>query len=569
MMIMQKYTVDLYPSKAQFILGELISMELELTNLSSEDIVLNVDMKVNYLTEMVDRLKETISVKAFESKSFILPVKPQNYDFRGFGVDVYLYKDDTFIEIISSSFDVAFSYKKAMRYGFLSDFYLKDSGDIEDIKSLRKLHLNLIQFYDWMYKHDELVPPVDEFKDLMGRTLSFKVVLDKIKACHKYGMKAMAYGAVYAASKDFYETHKDWALFNSSDKPVSFIDIFQIMNISKDCPWHWHIINEYKKAIEKADFDGIHMDTYGFPKIAISKINVNSKIEYLEDLFPVLINDAKKELRKVKEDVCLIFNNVGNWPLNTVAKADQEAMYIEVWKPYERYHHLKEIITAAKHLSDGKPVILAAYLKPFMEEIEIAKAETSALIATAVISANGAYHLLMGEKNGVLTQGYYVDYSTISESFFETIRKYYDFGVRYENILYDNELRDVSMTHLEGDNLEYKIENLDYSTYGEADKVWVIAREKPTLKTINFVNLTGNQEDFWNKGKDKPRIIKDVVVNVSIELKIKNVFIASPDIESGRPQKLKCKITNGERGKVLIIEIPELSIWSMLCIEFE
>jgi len=569
MIIMEKYIVDLYPSKAQFILDEQISMELELSNLSSEDILLNVDMKVTYLTEVVDRLKETIIVKAFECKSFTLPVKSQNYDFRGFGVDVYIYNESTLIQIISSSFDVASSYKKAMRYGFLSDFYLKDSGDIEDIKSLRKLHLNLIQFYDWMYKHDELVPPVDEFKDLMGRTLSFKVVKDKIDACHKYGMKAMAYGAVYAASKEFYNKHKDWALFNSSDKAISFIDIFQIMNISKDCPWHWHIINEYKKAIEKADFDGIHMDTYGFPKIAISKTKGNSKIEYLEELFPVLINDTKKELKKVKEDVCLIFNNVGNWPLNTVAKADQEAMYIEVWKPYERYHHLKEIITWAKHLSDNKPVIIAAYLRPFIEESEVSKAETSALITTAVIFANGAYHLLMGEKNGILTQGYYVDYSTISDSFFETIRKYYDFGVRYENILYDNELRDVSMTHLEGDNMEYRFENLDYSTYGEPDKVWVIVREKPTLKTINFVNLTGNQEDFWNKGKAKPRIIKDIVVNVSIELKIKNVFIASPDIESGRPQKLKYEVINGERGKVLIIEISELSIWSLLSMEFE
>lgn len=566
---MEKYIADLYPSKAQFISDELISMELELTNLSSEDIVLNVDMKVNYLTEVVDRLKEIIFVKAFESKSFILPVKSQNYGFRGFGVDVYLYDESTLIEIISSSFDVASSYKKAMRYGFLSDFYLKDSGDIEDIKSLRKLHLNIIQFYDWMYKHDELVPPADEFKDLMGRTLSFKVVKDKIEACHKYGMKSMAYGAVYAASKEFFETHKDWALFNSSDKPISFIDIFQIMNISKDCPWHWHIINEYKKAIEKAGFDGIHMDTYGFPKIAISKTKGNSKIEYLEELFPVLINDTKEELKKVKEDVCLIFNNVGNWPLNTVANANQDAMYIEVWKPYERYHHLKEIIAWAKHLSEGKPVILAAYLRPFIEEIEVSKAETSALITTAVIFANGAYHLLMGEKNGVLTQGYYVDYSTISGSFFETIRKYYDFGVRYENILYDNELRDVSMTHLEGDNTEYKFENLDYSTYGEPDKVWVVVREKPTIKTINFINLTGNQEDFWNKGKTKPRIINDVVVNVSIELKVKNVFIASPDIESGRPQKLKYKVINGERGKVLIIEISELSIWNMLYMEFE
>lgn len=54
-----------------------------------------------------------------------------------------------------------------------------------------------------MYRHDDLVPPEDTFTDLMGRELSLQVVKEKIALCHSYGMKAMAYGAIYAASKDF------------------------------------------------------------------------------------------------------------------------------------------------------------------------------------------------------------------------------------------------------------------------------------------------------------------------------------------------------------------------------
>lgn len=569
MIIMEGYAVDLYPAKAQFLTGEPVLMELELLNDSDEDAVLNINARVMYLTELKINLNTEVAIFKHERRIIEINIPAQDYDFVGFGVDVFIYEGHKLIQVISNSFDVVSSYKKAMRYGFLSDFYTKDMDDLEDIKSLRKLHINLIQFYDWMYKHDELVPPCTEYNDLMGRTLSFEVVKQKIEGCHKYGMKSIAYGAVYAASREFYEKHMDWALYDNCERVLKFIDIFHIMNISKDCPWHWHIIDQYKAAIEKAGFDGIHMDTYGFPKTAVSKVNEVSKVEYMENLFPVLIDDTKEVLEKAKKDVCLIFNNVGNWPTDTVARASQEAVYIEVWKPYERYHHLKELITWAKHLSDNKPVILAAYLHPFMEKIEAVKAENSALLATAVISANGAYHLLMGEKNGVLTQGYYVDYSTVSDEFFQKIRKYYDFQVRYQNILYDNELRDVSMTHMEGDNIEYTFENLNYSTYGEADKVWVIVKEKPELKTISVINLKGNGEDYWNKGKETPEKIKNAVVNISIDSGVKNIFVASPDTNGGRPEKLDYKIIDGIRGKRLIAEIPEVSVWSLLCIELE
>lgn len=340
------------------------------------------------------------------------------------------------------------------------------------------------------------------------------------------------------------------------------------MNISKDCKWHNHIINEYKKAVLELDFDGIHMDTYGYPKTAFSINNNSYKTEYLQDHFPVLINDTKYELSKIKKDVAVIFNNVGNWPVYATAPTNQDAVYIEVWKPYERYHHIKEIISWAKHYGNSKPVILAAYLKPFKEE-NAQRAEFSALILTAVIASNGAYHLILGENKGILTQGYYVDYSTISDSFLRIIRNYYDFIIRYINLLYDNELVDVSMTHVAGDNTEYIIENVDYSTYGEANKLWITIKEKPLLKTISFINLTNNNEDYWNEGKNKPNNLQNIRICVLTERKIKGVFIASPDYNNGQVKNLEYHIENRDRGKYAVIDIPEIYIWSLLYISFE
>lgn len=49
---------------------------------------------------------------------------------------------------------------------------------------------------------------------------------------------------------------------------------------------------------------------------------------------------------------------MGNWPVDTIVKTKPDVIYIEVWDPYERYHHLKEIIYWAKYMSNNKPVIL-------------------------------------------------------------------------------------------------------------------------------------------------------------------------------------------------------------------
>lgn len=563
--------MDAYPLKAQFISNDEINIALEFLNSTEEHIDLNVFVKVERLLETVEYHTSSVSLEHGEARKVIISLAPKDVDFEGYGADIYLLHDGETVQEYSTSFDVVSDWRKATRYGFLSDFGTEDGDDGEDVKSLCKYHLNLVQFYDWMYRHDELVPPMREFTDLMGRKTNIDAVKQKVSFCHEYGMKAIAYGAVYAASTEFFKRHEAWGFYNSSGEVYNFIDIFRIMNISPDSPWHGHIIGEYRNAVEKVGFDGIHMDTYGFPKTAVSRLNGEEKTEHLEELFPALINNTRKELEKVDPDLCLIFNNVGNWPVDTVAGAKQDAVYIEVWEPYERYHHIQQIIQWAKHYSKGKPVILAAYLKPFMQQESNSpeEARMSALLLTSIIAANGGYHMLLGEKDGILTQGYYVDYSKMDGVTAGKLRSYYDFIIRYSRILFDKETRDVSMTHCRGDNLEYVFENVEYSPYGEPGKVWVDIREKPGLKTVSFINLTNNGEDYWNKGKNNPLVQNDIIVKVQVPKAPKHVYAASPDANHGRPVLLDYLVWDGDRGKVLTVKITGLHIWSLLVIDFE
>jgi dextranase len=560
---------DVYTLKAQYIKGEHVEIAVEIENGADCGHPVLLELRVMDLTRTVLALTAEINLAPQAVTIHVVRLEPFQDDFRGYGVEAFLHRGESEPHRLSGAFDVVSDWRKSTRYGFLSDFHPKETGDVQDVRNLNKFHLNLVQFYDWMYRHDNLVSPNEVFKDLMGRELSLKVIKEKIGLCHQYGMKAIAYGAVYAAGRDFYEQHPDWALYYNNGKVIDFIDIFCIMNIAEESPWHSHIIEEYRKAIELADFDGIHMDTYGYPKTGFSRLGGSLKLERLDRQFPVLIDNTRQQLEKSKKDLCLIFNNVGNWPVDTVASAGQDAVYIEVWGPYERYHHMVQIIADAKKHGGGKPVILAAYLAPFRLEAKenIDKAHVSALILSAVIFSHGAYHLLIGENNGILTQGYYVDYSVAEESFIREIRNYYDFMIRYLHVLYDAALRDVSMTHVDGDNMEYVFENTSFSAYGEPGKVWTVVRENEHCKLISFINLTNNGEDYWNEGKNRPASQEAITVRVLMEREAKSVFLASPDAEMGRPTELPAVYEDGPRGKTLVVTIPEIHIWDLLVIE--
>ncbi|WP_372661744.1 glycoside hydrolase family 66 protein [Cohnella sp.] len=562
---------DIYPLKAQYRSAEKVEIAIELESDSDVEQTLRIYCIVRELDAEVERHELTIDLPSISSRTIHLTVGSFNTAFTGYGVDADLYLGQQHIHSLSSSFDVVSDWRKATRYGFLSDYDASEAGDDEDVKWMAKLHLNLVQFYDWMYRHDELVSDEQQYTDLMGRIVSRGVVEEKIALCHDYGMKAVAYGAIYAASKAFADRHPDWRLYTSAGEPFDFIGIFNIMNTSPDSPWFHHIINQYRQAVEKLDFDGIHLDTYGFPKTGWSRLNGVSRLERLEEHFPVLINETREELSTVKEDVCLIFNNVGNWPVDTVARSSQDAIYVEVWKPYERYHHLREIITWSNHLSKGKNVILAAYLKPFREQgsLGIEGAQHAFRLLNAVVTAHGAYHLLHGENGGVLTQGYYVDHSKISTDFRRTVRDYCDFGVRYGHVTHDRTLRDVSMTHTDGDNLEYEFQGFESSTYGEAGKVWTIIQEQPNHKLIHFVNLTGVRDDYWNEEKELPERVKGRLVSIAIDHEISSILLASPDVDGGRPKTLNYRVETNARGKAAVVQLPVLHFWDLLIVRFK
>ena len=548
--------MDLYPIKAQFLSGEEVVLRLE----TDGRICQSAQITVYHL----DRLTHQKTVLNFKEDIRIFVGK---YDtvFSGFGVSAKVCTEGQCI-LLETAFDVVDDSKRSLRYGFLSDFTEEDA-DNGAVAWLNKCHINMVQYYDWSYRHDQLVTDQAFYTDMMGKSICRKTVKDKIEACAAHGMHAIAYGAIYAAGKSFFEKHANWGLYNSCQKPFVFIDVFYIMNIAKKSPWREHLIEEYRKAIAEMGFSGIHMDTYGFPKTAYSHLDEEPKLIRLEQEIPSLIEQTRAQLMGAGMDPYLIFNNVGNWPVHSTAATRQDAVYIEVWSPYERYSHIAQLICEARQLAGShKPIILAAYLEPFRKDA-IARAMNAARILTAAIVSNGAYHLLLGENKAVLTQGYYSDYTQLSDTDAAMLRRYYDFMIRYLELFYDPELRNVSMTHIGWDNYEYRCLSHPISTYGEADKLWLTIREKEARKCLYFVNLCGCENDHWNTGKKAPIPQEKVRLAVQVDCLVKGVYAASPDGEAMQAQAIPYTEFERETGMFIEFVLPRIEQWTVVWID--
>src|SRR4030066_1001785 len=588
--------VDITPSKSFFKPGESIYIEIEIVNSSTKMSYVTLSISILWLDKQIHLEEFNVNLIPGERKKLLSKFPPKREKFLGCGVDAIL-KDQNgiILDTKSTALDVLKDWTLAPRYGFLCDYNKSETDTEERIKSLKDFHINCIQFYDWMYRHHNLIPPGEEYIDALGeklsdcslreknswnsrnieimrdRRLSVNTLRRKISEVKRYGMGAIAYGAVYGAEEEFVKEHPDWALYTNDGRKFSLEDLIFIMNISRECGWHDHILKEFVKALKEFDFDGIHLDQYGFPKIAYSHPGNKKKLVNMSRLFYEFINDCRKKLSVVKPDVKLIFYAGNGWSLEILANSDQDVVYIEVWPPHETYQDLKDLINRSKMFAPDKQVILAAYMSIFnrANSMQLPAAERATLITFSSIHANGAFQLLLGEKNCVITDGYYPAYIQLHSDFIRVFQRYWDFIVRYENFLFDLRLKDVSIYVSGGIDDELRILDYPYSSKAKPNIIWVILREMPRYKVLSLINLLGVLDTKWDALRiEEVKSIFNIKIDALIQEKEKKILFASPDFDS-KTQTLGCQLFKSKKGEGVSFEVLVLNFWDMIFFELQ
>ena len=472
----------------------------------------------------------------------------------------------------TTAFDIASHWSAAPRYGFFADF-APDEPPAESERradDLLKLHVNVVQFYDWMASHHTFIPANDEFTDPLDRRLSHVVVRRKVDLAHRRGMAVLAYGALYGAEEPFSSEHPEWLLYDGSERPLELVDVFYLQDFSEGSGWRAWILDQYRQALVEYGFDGIHIDQYGFPKEALSRASGTWRRVDVGDEFPGFVNEAVSMLLDVRPDGGSIFNCVNAWPLKAMVESTADAAtYIEVWEPYNTFRDLYELVRRARDLRPEKQVILAAYLHPFLTpDGRTAGALNAFRLTSAAINASGGFHLISGEGDGLLTEAYYPNYGRLDRNEFDVVRHYADFIVRNTAVLHGASGDDIAWTHVGPTNDVIVLDHSDLDNYGAGarlDSIWTTGRHDNGVTSLQLVNLRGLKSDEWNTGHpEPPHPLEDIEVRVRLTGGVDGVWWDTPDDDIGIARPIPFKVADEDTGRFLVFRIPRVGYWSAI-----
>lgn len=536
--------------------GEKVSLSFEIVNHFEDSLSIKIEIFLTYLSEMIQQYDSDIVLKPGNNFHDVLLSPPATAP-RGYGVDICVSTKKNNSKIcMSTGFDVLENWTQTPRYGFLSDFFPERDNISDTVDSLVRFHLNGIQFYDWMYRHELFLIKEDPYCDLLGRTLSRETIEQFIQSIHEKNIAAMPYSAIYAASTEFYEKHPEWALYQANKKPYLLgKDFLVYMDPRSGLPWANHLLNQFHEVLNTLNFDGIHLDQYGDPKNGYDFSGYKfSLAEALADT----INETKKVVQEHKENGTVVFNAVTNWPIETVAKSDVDFIYIEVWFPYTWFSDLSNLIVQAQELSGGKPVILAAYIDPsFIHNV---------LLMDAVIFANGGGHIELGEEGGMLSDAYFPKYQKISDELQTQLIRYYEFAIRYQDFIGP---RAWSNTHYNFGGIF--IDGSSSNPSQVVNHIWPVLRESESTTSINLVNFSGINNPEWSHEIITPPNVHE---NILIELKNikkepKEILYSSPDNALYSLEGIDFKILERNGKQILQFIVPKLAYWDLIVITWE
>ena len=520
---------ELLPAKASFRPGEAIEIEVRGTAPAG--------------SVRVWHLHELVAEHAYAGAGPIaLPALPPG----GYAIE---------LGELCTAIEVAGNVRERLRYGFVASYAPdKDVRGLSD--TVRRLHLNGVQFYDWAYRHADLMGGGEEYRDALDQPIALAMVRALVSTVQSVGSRALGYAAVYAIGPKEWDGWRHRALLKADGEPYALGDFLFIVDPAAP-DWLAHFTTDLRRSLDALGFDGFHLDQYGYPKRAIRADGVDVDVAAS---FVALIESVRAAL----PDAHLVFNNVNDFPTGLTARAGQDAVYIEPWAPQLTLQALADTVTRARAAGRGKPVVLAAYQHVY-DKASAAESDRATALTMATLFSHGATQLLAGEADRLLCDPYYVRNHVMEQSTKALLKRWYDFLVVHDEILMPPHLTEVTHSYAGSYNgdLDVTYALAEVSITAEAGKVWRrIVRDGDRL-IVHLINLCGQNDTLW----DAPRLERGSPGEGRLAFKglkgrTPQTHVADPD-GRGRLEAIACDRTGDE----WIATLPELGLWQVVVVE--
>lgn len=460
----------------------------------------------------------------------------------------------------TTAFDVLNDPFERPRYGFVAS--LGDEADpVAVSRFFRRMHLNLALFYDWAYRHSQLMPPRPRYVDPLGQERDLEAVNRVATALADVGAVPLGYTAVYAVGSDEVDEWSDELLLRADGEPYRLGDDFLVLVDPIAPRWLEHYLHQLEAVMRDTAFRGFHLDQFGWPKFATR--GDGERID-LTSSFVRLLDAVRGRLPSAR----FIFNNVNDFPTHATALSPQDATYVEVWAPHDELQDLATLATNARAARPEHPLILSAYLNCYADDEERATDAAGLVMATAF--AHGASHLLLGESGNALTDPYYPRNHRLSRESIERLGQWYDFATRYGDLLFDPAAQDVTGSFTGGINTDVVLTGASFSTKASPGSVWTRVVRTPLGLVIHLVNLVGQTDTLWDAGKNPVTEVRGASVSLSLVGSGARIWFAAPD----RPDLAELRSTGSETSRQTdalsasqssaVFELPELAAYSIV-----
>lgn len=459
--------------------------------------------------------------------------------------------------LLRTAVQVAGEAAPRLRYGFTVDYAPgRDPRGLVD--TVRRLHLTDVQFYDWAYRHAELLGGGEDYDDALGQPVSLATVRRLVGAVREAGARALGYAAVYAVGPNEWDGWKQWALLDAAGEPYALGDFLFIVDPAA-VPWLSHFRDELAAAVESVGFDGFHLDQYGYPKHAR---RADGRAVEVARSFDALIRGVRDRL----PDAHLVFNNVNDFPTWTTAASPQDAVYIEVWDPHLTLGSLASVATRARAAGGDKPIAIAAYQHVY-DSAPAVTADRATAFTMATLFSHGATQLLAGEADRILVDPYYVRNHAVEDSTAALLRRWYDFMVEHDELLFDPAIVEVTGSYAGPYNDDLDVSYADTPVSGDpvAGAVWRRVVQTPHGLVVHLINLAGQPDTLW----DAPKAgVPDIGPGT---LRLRAVAGATPRVRAADPDGSPrlAELPVAADGTHATVVLPPPGAWQLVLVDLE
>ena len=180
-----------YVDKARYNPGNTATITVECLNKTGVAWSGNLALTITHNETTSYTASQAVTLNPNVPASYTFTWTTPGADFQGYHVEVRAGTSD----YGASAIDVSSTWTRFPRYGYMTEYPTGESAGTStaNMQELaRNYHINAIQFYDWMWRHEKLIKRTggvidSSWTDWSGKTINWQTLQNQISAAHTRG----------------------------------------------------------------------------------------------------------------------------------------------------------------------------------------------------------------------------------------------------------------------------------------------------------------------------------------------------------------------------------------------